>query len=159
MGENTSSLMFLRNCFSSDRLSTDQLASMLFFYVNVMHRIDSLPEEKVLAASFFISLGKRTDALYEITDVKGMSNLRQKTEDFKLLQELYTKYFSKAKTTIENILQPASGVDGIIGVIESYMGENKYVVPLDTEDKQKIWNSGLRDVIRVRLPKQKMSAA
>ncbi|MDD3597105.1 hypothetical protein [Sulfuricurvum sp.] len=124
-----------------------------------MHRIDSLPEEKVLAAAFFISLGKRIDALYEITDVKGMSNLRQKTEDFKLLQELYAKYLPKAKTVITNVLNPASGVDGIIGVIEDYMVENKYSVPLDSEDKQALWKTGLRDVVRTRLPKPKMSAA
>ena len=153
MGTNFESLNFLRKCFTAETLNADEIAKSLTFFINTMQRIGSIPEEKVLAAVFFISVGERLELLFDITVAKGIDDLRKKIEDFELLKDLVKKYTHKSNDVIKIIINPASGPKGFIGAVEEHMITTNYSTLLGSNDKS-MWKTEIRDFVRNRIPKR-----
>lgn len=155
--KNRDSLHFLRQTFSAHEAKTDEIAAAMMFFINVMQRIDSFPEERVLAAIFFQSLGSRLDLLFDITEITGMEDLRIKIADFDILRELFRKNTSKTPEIISTFIQRETTPQGLTSIIEKTMMDSKMSIPVAKmqELKKNIWNTALRDIVRSRLVKQR----
>lgn len=152
--DNQQSLLFLRQCFTAHQLTADEIAKSMVFFINTMQRVESIPEERVLAAIFFISIAEKIELLFEITAVSGVEDLRKKINDFDLLREFIKRYQYKSTETITRILNPAIGPIALCSSVENEMLKTKYSTKLGEVDKG-IWNTALRDFIRKQLPSSK----
>ena len=143
----------MRQCFGAHEANTDDIANSLIFFINTMQRVDSVPEERVLAGVFFFSVSDRLDMLFDVTNSDGIDALRKRIEDFELLKILTKKYTHKATETINGFINPLSGTKGFISFIESNMKDLKYKSFLGEKEKAIVWNTPLRDLVRSRLIK------